>query len=606
MKILNDERYGLEMIIAALLVIIMIAVQLLMHRSNTRLSAIQAEGRNTARLLASLPYAQLLPLHRRSAILELLNVKQGNSDFAYAAVVDLNGQPLAVTTSGESAIPADAGIAEKSLWATEHEFAADQNHRTILEYRAPVLKAGELAAYLRVGYFKPRFRLEDLSFLAQLALPVFLLVPLSYLLIRRELRPLKLASSEITHAMHKRHIGAVNEDGADFQNFMANFQHFVSEVDRRFKDVNEQNFKIKASGLALSYQRQRTEAALQSLPDAMLVIDENGQITFANSKLAPLIGVELEQIIGHEAHEWCRIPALTSLLTQFQQTKQHRFHRPESLEFHPPNNSGLTIRVTTFPLFSQRDSDAISGTLVVFRDITAEVMASQARDQFISHVAHELKSPLNVIHMYVESMLEPDIEAEQRIQSINVINDEVERLTNLINNLLNISKIEAGSINLNMQRVKLAEFLNDTYDSVARSGQNRHIHFQLNVPGSLPNIQFDKELIRIALNNVLTNAVKYNNPGGSVILCAEETAEHVVIKISDTGIGIAKEDQQRIFEKFYRSGDEQVTQRSGHGLGLALAKEIIHLHHGTLVLQSEPGQGSEFTISLKKNSTFLK
>lgn len=606
MKILNDERYGLEMIIATLLVIMMIAGQLLMHRNSTRLSAIQAEGRNTARLLSSLPYAQLLPLHRRNAILDLLNIKQTNSDFAYAAVVDLNGQPLAVTTSGESVVPADDGIAEKSLWATEHEFAADQNDRTILEYRAPILKAGELAAYLRVGYFKPQFQLEDLSFLAQLALPIFLLVPLSYLLIRRELRPLKQASSAITNVMHKRHIDTVNAEGADFQNFMTNFQHFVTEVDRRFKAVNEQNLKSKASGLALSYQRQRTESALQSLPDAVLVMDENGQTTFVNSKLAPLIGVEREQIIGYEAHEWCQIPALTSLLTQYQQTKQHRFHRPESLEFHPPNNSGLTIRVTTFPLFSQGDGDTISGTLVVFRDITAEVMASQARDQFISHVAHELKSPLNVIHMYVESMLEPDIEADQRIQSINVINDEVERLNNLINNLLNISKIEAGSINLNIQRVKLAEFLTDTYDSVARSGHNQHIHFELSVPGSLPNIQFDKELIRVALNNVLTNAVKYNNPGGKVSLVAEETAEHVTIKISDTGIGISKEDQQRIFEKFYRSGDEQVTQRGGHGLGLALAKEIVQLHHGTLVLQSEPGQGSEFTISLKKNSTFLK
>ena len=605
MKALSNERFGIVIIIATLLVITLIAGQFLIHRQKSRASAIKAEGMNVVRLLSNLSYNQLVPQQRRNGILDLLNSKQANSDFAYAAIVDLMGQPLAVTASGEAVIPRINLSHEKNLWATEHEIPSQDDKRTLLEFRAPVLNAGELAGYIRVGYFKPDLELAEISFIAQLSLPIFLLAPLTYLLIRRELKPLKQANVEINAAMRKRHIHNVNGDNADFQDFMNNFKCFVTEIDKRFGELNEQNFKVKASGLALTYQRLRTESTLQSLPDAILVMDETGKATFTNSKLAPLIGSSIDQIIGFKPHEWCQNDELNALLAKYQ-VNSSRFQLSDSVEFHPQNNPSLTISVGAYPLFTPKDTETICGTLVVFKDKTAEVMASQARDQFINHVSHELKSPLNVIHMYAESLLEPDIDDNLRITSVNVINDEVERLSNLISNLLNISKIEAGSIALNLQRVKLSEFLTDTFNSVARSGNHEDIQFQLDLPRTLPNIQLDKNLLRIALNNLLTNAVKYNNPGGTVSFSAEETDDTIIFKISDTGIGIAEKDQSKVFDKFYRSDDDNVTQRSGHGLGLALAKEIVELHQGKLSLQSSPGKGSEFTMMLKKTSSFLK
>ena len=257
-------------------------------------------------------------------------------------------------------------------------------------------------------------------------------------------------------------------------------------------------------------------------------------------------------------------------------------------------------------MFSPNDADSICGTLVVFKDKTSEILANQARDQFINHVAHELKSPLNVVQMYAESLLDPEIDVDQRITNINVINDEIERLNNLIFNLLNISKIEAGSIALDLQRVKLSEFLTDTFDSVARSGNTKEIQFDLDLPRHLPDIQFDKNLLRIAINNLLTNAVKYNTLRGKVSLAVEETEDNIILTISDSGIGIAEKDQNHIFEKFYRSDDDNVTQISGHGLGLALAKEIVGLHQGKLTMQSTVGAGSVFTLELKKTTSFLQ
>jgi len=277
------------------------------------------------------------------------------------------------------------------------------------------------------------------------------------------------------------------------------------------------------------------------------------------------------------------------------------------IEFVPRHNPDKTIAVSAYPLFTPKDAETICGTLVVFHDKTQEILAMQARDEFISHVAHELKSPLNVIHMYAELMLDAQgVSDEQRIDAVNVINDEVERLSLLIANLLNISKIEAGNIKLDRQRIKLKEFLEDTFNSVARNAAANDVQFDLQLPRNMSSIQVDKELLRIAINNLLTNAVKYNKSGGNVSLWAEETENLVLIHVSDTGVGVSSEDQLRIFDKFYRSSDQAIGQKQGHGLGLALAKEIVELHHGRISLKSTPGDGSEFTITLKKTATILK
>ena len=604
MKRFSGDYFGMVMIAATLLVISLIIGLTVFNKQNNRDIAVKTEARNLVRLLSNLSYEQLIPESRKNSILELLNSKQIHSDFAYATVVDLRGQPLALVTSGQAEIPQLDLSGETSLWATEQELESNNGRSTLLEFRAPLLKAGELAGHIRLGYFKPQLEFAEIPFLGQLALPIFLLVPFVYFLLNRELKPLKEASLEINQVMSKQHIPSVSDSQNDFKDFMQNFKRFVEEVDKRFLQLDQQNLKAKASTLALSYERQRSEAALQSLPDGILVMDEAGKAIFANSKLTPLIGGTLEEIIGKKPHEWCQIPHVVSFLCKYLSPAQ-RFHKGDSIEFTPEHTPQVTLSISSYPLFTPKDIDTICGALVVFRDKTHEIMANQAREEFISHVSHELKSPLNVIHMYAESLLDADVPNEQRISSINVINDEVERLSNLINNLLNIAKIEAGSTKINLQRVKFNEFLEDTFDSVARGGNAQALDFMLDVPRNLSNIQVDKDLLRIALNNLLTNAVKYNKPGGKVNLSVEELENEIVLKISDTGIGIPEKDQAHVFEKFYRSDADDVTARGGHGLGLALAKEIIELHHGHIGLESKPGEGSVFTITLKKNSTFL-
>jgi signal transduction histidine kinase len=248
----------------------------------------------------------------------------------------------------------------------------------------------------------------------------------------------------------------------------------------------------------------------------------------------------------------------------------------------------------------------VFGTLVLFRDVSVEHLAKNARAEFVAHVAHELKTPLNVMAMYSEALQGEEGQDEGfRVEAYNVLHDEVERVSMLINNLLSITKIEMGSLEVVRQRVRPRDLLEDAFNAIARSGRAGGLSLNLDLPREMTPISVDKDLLRIAVNNLLTNAVKYNRPGGSVTLSAEETDDALRIRVRDTGIGIGADEKDKVFDKFYRSNDAEVRSRTGHGLGLSLTRDIIQLHHGRLSVDSTPGEGSEFTIELDKEAVLL-
>jgi signal transduction histidine kinase len=214
-------------------------------------------------------------------------------------------------------------------------------------------------------------------------------------------------------------------------------------------------------------------------------------------------------------------------------------------------------------------------------------------------VAHELKSPLNVLSLYSESLQgEEGQDKKFRLEATNVIHDEVERLGQMINNILNITRMEAGSLGITRQRVKLQELMSDAFETCIRDANDKNLEFKAEIPKEMSPVAIDKDLMRVAINNLLTNAIKYSNDEGTVTLSVLETAETVRITVRDDGIGISAEDQEHIFEKFVRGENEDSLVRAGHGLGLALVREIVLLHEGTLTVKSRLGEGSEFTIEI--------
>ena len=344
---------------------------------------------------------------------------------------------------------------------------------------------------------------------------------------------------------------------------------------------------------------------LQALPEAVLILDEHGHVTYANDRVTTLLGTAREDVLSRHPREWCANAEVIEFLSRYESNTASRY-MTDTVQFRPVERSAKALALNGYPLFSHNDTSDIQGTLIVIRDVTQQSLAKESSADFVSHLGHELKTPLNTLALYSEVLMDHGQDEGQRIEAVNTISDEVERVISLVNNLLNINRIETGSLDIEKQRVRLSDLLSDVSENLSHTAKQSDVRIELDIPRDLSPVLADKDLLRVALNNLVTNAINYNNPAGTVTIKAEETDAALLISVHDTGIGILAEDRERIFEKFYRSEDDEVRLRTGHGLGLPLARQIVELHEGELSVDSEPGRGSTFTITLWSRSGLIK
>ncbi len=607
-KFWKKERLGLFMITASLAVIMVICGLLLAGYRISRETHIRQEGTALAHLLAQLPLEELVPDGGRRGVVHALAYGLRGTNLAYAVVADPAGSSLLVVSSAGRVVPAETMPNEPSVWL--EEVTQDLDGQPIMEFRAPIYARGEVVAYLRLGYLAPTFGVtrEQLPFLATIALVVFLLTPGFYFLLKHEVKPLRKLCAEMEAAIGFEQAQQIEREASDALDGILNaFTQFVERSRKRIEDLEEHLGDLNTSSKLIGYQRSRIETVIQSLPDAILVLDAAGVAVFANNKLSSLIGIDPARVVGKRPSEW-EVDDDFVVHLGMCQDKGCRGYVDEPVEYSPTSAPEKTVALNAYPLFTQtRDGGFAGGMVVVCRDVTPESMAKNARGEFVAHLAHELKSPLNVLRMYTEELLNVDnLSEEFRIEAVNVIYDEVDRLSTLISNLLSLTKIEMGSLSVDRQRVKLNDLLEDALNAISRGGRGEDLQFRLRVSRDVSPVAVDKELMRVAINNLLTNAIKYNRPGGEVTLSVEESDDAIRIAVKDTGVGIPKDDLGRIFDKFFRSDDESVRAKSGHGLGLPLARQIVELHHGTLSVSSVPGEGSEFVITLTKEPGLVK
>ncbi len=605
----NRERLGLTMIMASLAVIAVTVFLLFFYQQKNEEAHIRDQGTNLVRVLSRLPLEQLVPAPNQQSAFSVLKHSYTDTDFAYLAIVDTTGTPLTEISSPGVILPREPLPSDPTSWLGERQLALGSSGREIHEFHAPVFDRGRIAGHIRLGYFRPGIGLKtgQIPYFATFALFIFLLTPIFYFLVRREIRPLQRVNSQLDNLVEKAHLSRVEVAATgELCEFMNRFGQFIDSAQKRIQQLETDRSGLVTSTKLIDYKRTRIESVLHSLPDSVMVLDESGCISLLNTKLAALLGVRPEEVLGKKPLEWCKEQHIIEFLANYA-GKSFRSFSSDSIEFSPADSPEKTIVVTPYPLFSPKNSSQLLGTLVLFRDITAEKIAKQGSAEFIAHVAHELKTPLNIISMYSETLQNESGRTEAfMVEAANVIHDESERVSMLINNILNITKIEMGSMGIERKRVKLRGLLEDAFEACARSGKNEDIEFKLDLPRELSSVAADKDLLRIAINNLLTNAIKYNHPGGTVELSAEETATSVLIHIRDNGVGITEEEQDRIFDKFYRSERDAIRAKSGHGLGLPLAREIILLHHGSLEVTSEPDEGAEFTIEIAKETDLLQ
>ena len=605
----KKERLGLIMIIASLAVITVTVGLLFTNQQQAEEAHIRKQGINLVKLLSRMPFDQVVPGAGQQGVLSVLQLNQENTSFSYLVVVDENGRQLAELSSLGVIAPAAPLPTSPTTWLGEKTLSLAGDGREVTEFHAPLFRNGQLAGHIRLGYFKPGFGLdlEQMPFLATLALPIFLLTPLFYFLVRREVRPLQKVNSQLDELVERGNLNRMEITATgELHEFMTRFNGFVETAQNKIHKLESERTNLETSTKLLTYKRSRIDSVLQSLPDAVMVLDESGAVSLANSRFSTMLGVSPDDVVEKKPAEWCDNQDVVTFLASCT-GKAARGFNSESFEYSPSGTPEKTISISPYPLFSPKDPALLLGTLVLFRDVTAVNLAKQSSGAFVAHVAHELKSPLNIIAMYSETLQGEDgANDDFRIEASNVIHDETERLSQLIGNILSITKIEMGSISIERKRVKLRDLLQDTYDTCARNAHGKELKILADLPREMSPVAIDKDMLRIAINNLLTNAIKYTDPGGEVTLAAEETENNVRITVKDTGIGIALDEQEKVFSKFYRSENEETQSRTGHGLGLSLAREIIQLHHGTLTLSSAIGEGSEFVIELRKEADLLK
>jgi signal transduction histidine kinase len=241
----------------------------------------------------------------------------------------------------------------------------------------------------------------------------------------------------------------------------------------------------------------------------------------------------------------------------------------------------------------------IGGLVLTKRMVSKEIAVAKLKSDFVSNVSHELRTPLALIRLYAETLELGRISTkEKKHQYYRIIRKESERLTALINNILDFSRIEAGRKEYEFRETDIADLVRNTLDSYRYQIEQQGFELEEAIDTELPAVRIDREAIARALVNLVNNALKYSQDQKYIGVKLYRENGSVKLEVADHGIGIARRDQTKIFEKFYRAGDPLVHNTKGSGLGLSLVRHITEAHGGEIEVESSPGAGSKFIMSL--------
>ena len=241
----------------------------------------------------------------------------------------------------------------------------------------------------------------------------------------------------------------------------------------------------------------------------------------------------------------------------------------------------------------------IFGLILTIRTVAHELELSKMKSDFVSTISHEFKSPLSSIRQLSEMLQSGRIPSEEyRQQYYDVLVEQSERLTLLIDNILDFSKIEEGRKKFDFEMVDVDPLLLETVSVIQDQVRHKDFDIQLKIEKPLPLIKADRAAMAQAITNLIDNAIKYSGDAKEIFILAFAENQYLIIIVKDFGIGIRKEEINKVFERFYRGGDTLTRTVKGSGLGLTLVRQIVEVHHGKVYVESEPGHGSTFSIKL--------
>lgn len=357
---------------------------------------------------------------------------------------------------------------------------------------------------------------------------------------------------------------------------------------------------ISSTGLTDQNEKLKYEAILAYIGEGLVVINNEGKIITFNKAAESLLGWNEKDALGRDLTDIIRIDYQASINeSKLTSSKQ------SSVYFIRKDQSRFPAAITTT---SYGVGASILGTATLFRDITTEQNVDRMKNEFISLASHQLRTPLSAIKWYTEMLLKGDAGKllPEQTNFANTIYTSTERMIELVNLLLNISRIESGRITVEPQLTDLKVLIEEILDQVKIRYTDKKQKFITNYHEPVPLINIDPRLIRQVYLNLLTNAAKYTPEKGEITVNITTNDTEIISEISDNGYGIPDEDQEKLFGKFFRSSNSGTNKSEGTGLGLYLVKDIVDLSRGKITFKSKVGKGTTFMFSLPLAGTPAK
>ncbi len=348
-------------------------------------------------------------------------------------------------------------------------------------------------------------------------------------------------------------------------------------------------------------EKQRLDAIIEQSADGVMILDNRWRITTFNQTMEQLTGWPREESIGRPCAEVLGIrntQGVNICLADCPLQRRPFMHNPV-VEGWITNRDGRELYIQSRYAPQRGSNGSLIGAIANVRDITEQKREEELQNTFVSVISHELKTPVSIIKGYAGTLQREDANwsAETLRDGLRIIEEEADRLARQIQDLLDVSRIQAGGLRLEPTDWSLPALAKETVQHFAAQTNGR-FEFELRFPDDFPPVRADFERIRMVLTNLISNAIKYSPDGGTIRIGGRAEDKIAIAYVADQGIGIPPEEQDRIFQRFYRVDNRVGREAQGAGLGLYLARAIIEAHSGRIWVESQVGRGSRFFFTL--------
>jgi len=358
------------------------------------------------------------------------------------------------------------------------------------------------------------------------------------------------------------------------------------EIGRLGHAFNEMSANLQSSMTQISAEKAKLQTVLNNMADGVAMVDNESRLLLANRTMEKIFSFQEPGMIGKTLIEVVKDHEVDEVLKMCLKT-----HRLETGQLET-SQSKRYLRVVAVPVGDIQPS----GVLLLFQDLTEVRSLQTMRRELVGNISHELRTPLAGIKVMVETLQHEITNNEAARDFLARIDGEVDRLTQMVSEITELSRIETGGVAFNMVLTDLNMVVGEVIVQLAPLAQKEQVKLATDLAANLPATAADTEKIQQTLINLVHNAIKYNRPGGTVVVSTRAEVDSVIVKVTDDGIGISSVDLPHVFERFFKA--DKARSRGGSGLGLAIAKHTIQAHGGSISVQSQEGKGSTFSFSL--------